>query len=119
MAEAHSSLVEVDDPRLDGRLKEIDVDWRSVDDPACLEHLAHAIVVVERSEQQKQPGLLGQIGDAGGERLLKPVCERHQTRHRRVLFHTSGGDRELDQRQRVAGCLVQDPGVRCRVEVLR
>ena len=86
----------------------IHVERRAADGLGCRQRLAHALFIVERGGQQKQLCFLGQVGHAGGERLLKPVGERQQARHRRAVLDPGGGDWRLDQRQRVAGGVAED-----------
>ena len=78
MAEAHGPFVEVHDRGAGARLETVDVQRRSGDNASRVQHLAHPLAVVERSDQQEQTALLRQIGHPRGERLLKPVAERHQ-----------------------------------------
>jgi hypothetical protein len=58
MAEAHALYVEVDDRRLDGRLDEAQVQRDAGDRAARVQYIGHPVPVVQRDDQQEQPGRL-------------------------------------------------------------
>ena len=119
MAETDRLQIEVDDRCGSGRLEKVEIQLSSRDDAAGAQNFADVVAVVESGDNQEQAGLGRQIGHPVGERALEPCREWEQLWLRHGTLEARGGDRELDQRQRVAGGLLQDPVALRQAKLLR
>ena len=68
------------------------------------QRFAQRAAVVERGDQQQPARRLGQPGDPGGERVLEPRRQRQPRREQRAGLR-GRSERQLDERQRIAGGL--------------
>jgi hypothetical protein len=69
--------VEVDERRLDGWLRSVEIQRCPGDDSGGLEDLAYGVPVAERGDQQHQASVPGQIRYARSEGALKALGQRH------------------------------------------
>ena len=106
VTEPHRLHVELDDGGVGGRLEVIGIELRGRGEAAGPQQLADALFVVDRGDEEQPPGRLGEVRDARGERLLEAIGERERATGRRGGMT---GLRELDERERVARGLAQQP----------
>ena len=99
--------VEVDQRRLDGRLRRVEIQRCRRDDGSGLEDLAYGVPVAERGDQQHQAGGIGKIRDARDERALQPLGQRQAAGQRRLAVGMRGNRRQFEERERISGGLTQ------------
>jgi hypothetical protein len=115
MAEPHRPDVELDDPRLRGRLQHLDRHRRPADEGRGGEDLGDVVLLAQSSDEEQHARLVWQLGDAGGERALE-LRGQGQFPSRGVVGVPARRDRQFQERERVAGGLAQDAGANGRGE---
>ena len=108
VAEADLGLVHPDQP-CRGRLGEVGQRQPGVHAHARVEHGLQRSAVLERGDQQQRAGRLRQLGGARREGVLEPVGERQVGGREHAVAEPLDRDRQLDERERVAVGLAQDP----------
>src|SRR6185436_20637948 len=76
---------------------------------------AQRAAVVERRDQQQPARRRRQLSHLRGERVLEPGGQGQPGGQQRAGLELGGGDRELDERERIAGRL----GQQARADVVR
>ena len=99
--------VEVDQRRLDGRLRRIEIQRCPGDDGGGLEDLAYGVPVAERGDQQHKAGGIGQIRDARANARSRRSVSGRPPGTDGSSSGLGGNRRQLEQRQGVSGGLTQ------------
>ena len=112
MAEAERLKIDVDDPRLDRRHSNVEIQGSPGDFTACVQHLADRVSVIECGNQQDQPSLIRQLGDTSGECTLETLGQRQRPWCPSLVLVLANHAWQLDERERVSRRFAQDPAAR-------
>jgi hypothetical protein len=96
MPETDGGDVEVDERRIDGRLRRVEIQRCPGDDDRGLEDLACGVPIAERGDQQHEAGRLREVGHTRREGMLETLGQRHAAGHRWLLVLLPENRRQLE-----------------------